>query len=95
MERKYSFVSNRVVKNSKDEEKGKMLVMVPTGTETAHVDYVCPECGFTGHAETAWMRPFAVKCGKCGFVMKLPRLKDEIKKEKKKAKAELERSAGL
>jgi ribosomal protein L37AE/L43A len=93
MESKYRFVTNRVVKNSKDEEKGKMRVMVPKGTDTAHVDYVCPECGFSKHDEVPWARPFAVKCSKCGFMLKLPKLKDEIKKDKKKAKAELEAKA--
>ncbi len=95
MERKYSFVSNRVLKNSNGEEKGRMRVLVPTGTETAQVDYVCPECGLSGRIETAWMRPFSFKCGKCGFVLKLPKLKDEIKKDKKQAKAALEKNAGI
>lgn len=95
MESKYRFVSNRVMKNSKDEDKGKMRIMVPNGSDTAQVDYVCPECGLSKHVETEWARPFSVKCSKCGFVLKLPRLKDEIKKEKKQAKKELEKSAGL
>jgi rubredoxin len=92
---KYKFVSNRVMKNSKGEEKGKMRVMVLSGTETAHIDYVCPECGLGKHEETPWVRPFALKCPKCGFVLKLPKLKDEIKKEKKQAKLEMEKKAGL
>jgi predicted RNA-binding Zn-ribbon protein involved in translation (DUF1610 family) len=99
MENKYSFVSNRIMKNSKDEERGKLLVLVRKGSETAEVDYVCPECGLSAHTETEWIRPFAVKCSKCGFVLKLPRLKDEIKKDKKQAKKqakkELEKNAGL
>jgi predicted RNA-binding Zn-ribbon protein involved in translation (DUF1610 family) len=95
MERKYSFVSNRVMKNSKDEDKGKMLVLVPTGSNNALVDYVCPECGLSKHVETEWFRPFSVKCSKCGFLLKLPKLKDEIKKDKNKAKKELEKKSGL
>ncbi len=99
MERKYRFVSNRLMKNSKNEDKGKLRVMVLNGSGTAQVDYVCPECGFSAHTETEWMRPFAVKCSKCGFMLKLPRLKDEMKKDKKQAKKqakkELEKNAGL
>jgi predicted RNA-binding Zn-ribbon protein involved in translation (DUF1610 family) len=90
MESKYRFVSNRVIKNSKNEDKGKMRVLVPNGSETAQVDYVCPECGNSHHEETPWQRPFSLKCSKCGFILKLPRLKDEIKKDKKQAKAEME-----
>jgi len=95
MERKYSFVSNRIMKNSKNEDKGKMRVLVPNGSDTAQVDYVCPECGLSKHIETEWIRPFSVKCSKCGFMLKLPKLKDEMKKDKKQAKKELEKSAGL
>lgn len=92
---KYKFVSNRLMKNSKGEEKGKMRVIVPSGTETAHMDYVCPECGLAKHEETPWIRPFSFKCPKCGFLMKLPKLKEEIKKEKKQVKKDLEKSSGL
>lgn len=81
---KYRFVSNRILKNSKNEEKGKMRVLVLEGSETAQVDYLCPECGFSKHIETPWKRPFSVTCEKCKFVMRLPRLRDEIKREKKK-----------
>ena len=95
MENKYSFMTNRTMKNSKDEDKGKMRVLVPAGSHTAQVDYVCPECGCSKHVETEWIRPFSLNCSKCGFVLKLPRLKDEMKKEKKQAKKELEKAAGL
>ncbi|MEM5871633.1 MAG: hypothetical protein QW051_02045 [Candidatus Aenigmatarchaeota archaeon] len=87
---KYRFVSNRILKNSKGEEKGKMRVLVLEGSETAQVDYNCPECGFSKHIETKWKRPFSVTCEKCKFVMRLPRLKDEIKREKKLLAKELE-----
>jgi len=86
MERKYRFVSNRILRNKAGEEKGKMRVLIKTGSDTAEVDYSCPECGFSEHRETEWHRPFSVKCGKCEFLMKLPRLKDEIKRDKKKNK---------
>lgn len=87
MERKYKFVSNRVLKNKSEEETGKMRVLVRTGSDMAEVDYTCPECKNTDHAETEWRRPFSVRCSKCSFSMKLPKLKDEIKREKKKGKS--------
>ncbi len=93
MDSKYRFVSNRVMKSSKGDDKGRMRVLVPSGSDNALVDYVCPECGFSSHVETEWSRPFSVKCSKCGFVLKLPKLKDEIKKDKNKAKKELEAAA--
>jgi len=83
MERKYRFISNRILKNSKGKETGKMRVVVKVGSDTAEVDYTCPECGFSEHTEKPWKRPFSVKCSKCGFIMRLPRLKDEIKREKR------------
>ena len=87
MERKYRFVSSRILKNSKEEEKGRMRVLVKTDSDTAETDYECPECGFKEHVEPEWERPFSVKCSKCGFVMKMPKLKDEMKREKKRQKA--------
>ncbi|NIO19237.1 MAG: hypothetical protein GTN76_00425 [Candidatus Aenigmarchaeota archaeon] len=86
MERKYKFVSNRTLRNSREEERGRMRVLVKVDSDTAETDYECPECGFKGHVDAEWRRPFAVKCSKCGFVMRLPRLKDEMKREKKKLK---------
>jgi predicted RNA-binding Zn-ribbon protein involved in translation (DUF1610 family) len=87
MERKYRFISNRVLRNSREEEKGRIRVLVKIGSDTAETDYECPECGHKEHLEPEWKRPFSVTCSKCGFVMRLPRLKDEMKREKKKGKA--------
>lgn len=87
MERKYRFVSSRILKNSKEEEKGRMRVLVKTDSDIAETDHECPECGFKEHVEPEWERPFSVKCSKCGFVMKMPKLKDEMKREKKRQKA--------
>ena len=86
MERKYRFVSNRILKNSKGEEKGRMRVLVKIDSDVAETDYECPECGFREHVDLEWKRPFAVKCSKCGFLMRLPRLRDEIRREKKRSK---------
>lgn len=84
MERKYRFISNRILKNGSGKETGRMRVLVKTGSDTAEVDYKCPECGSEKHLEQEWKRPFSVKCRNCGNLMKLPRLKDQMKKEKKK-----------
>jgi len=86
MERKYRFVSNRVLKNKAEEEAGRMRILVRTGSDTAEVDYECPECSFKEHIEPEWRRPFSVRCSKCSFNMKLPKLRDEMKREKNKEK---------
>ena len=83
----YKYVTNRTLKNKAGEEKGRIKVLVPADSDTAHVDCICPECGLSEHKELPWQRPFSVKCSKCGAVMKIPKLKDEIKKEKKAAKS--------
>ncbi len=91
----YKYVTNRTLKNKADEDKGKIKVLVPNDSDTAQVDYVCPECEFSEHKEQPWQRPFLVICAKCGAKIKIPKLKDEIKKEKdrekRKARAEAEK----
>jgi hypothetical protein len=42
----YKYVTNRTLKNKAGEEKGKIKVLVPNDSDTAQVDYVCPECEF-------------------------------------------------
>ena len=81
---KYRYITNRTVLNKQGEEKGRIRVLVPADSDTAQVDYKCPECGNEEHVEKPWKRPFSVKCSKCGFLIRLPRLKDEIKKSKKR-----------
>lgn len=73
----YKYVTNRILENKKGEEKGKIRVLVKADSNTAEVSYVCPECGFSEETKKEWKRPFSVKCSKCGFLMRLPRLKDK------------------
>ena len=82
----YRYVTNRTLKNKANDDKGRIKVLVPADSDTAQVDYVCPECAFSEHKEQPWQRPFFAKCSKCGAMMKIPKLKDEIKKEKKAAR---------
>lgn len=80
----FRYITNRAVKNKSGEDKGKIKIVVRTGSDTAEVDYVCPECLNSEHIEQTWKRPFSVKCSKCNFLLRLAKLKDELKKEKKK-----------
>lgn len=82
----FKYITNRTLLNRKGEEKGKIRVVVKNGSNTAETDYTCPECGHSEHLNLTWKKPFNVKCTKCGFLVKIARLKDEMKKEKKKHK---------
>jgi peptide subunit release factor 1 (eRF1) len=90
----YRYVTNRTLENRNGEVKGRIKVLVPNDSETAQVDYVCPECGFSAHNEQEWKRPFVVVCSKCGAKLKIPKLKDDIKKDKLRAKKKAEKVAG-
>jgi len=83
----FKYLTNRTLRNKAGEEKGKIRIVVKADSDTAEVDYVCPECVHSEHTEKPWERPFSVKCSKCGFVMKLPKMKSEMKKEVKAASA--------
>lgn len=82
----YSYITNRTLHNNAGEEKGKIAILVRTGSTNAEYKYVCPECGDQRDGQQEFHRPIAVRCQKCGHLMKLPKLKDELKKEKKKAR---------
>lgn len=82
----YKVIANKTLNNRAGEEKGRLRIRVPAHSNTAEGDYICPECGNQGRISQEWERPFKVKCGKCGFLMGMARLKDEIKREKKAAR---------
>lgn len=81
---KFKYITNRTLKNKSGKDSGRIRVLVKADSDVAEVDYICPECSDSRHTNEKWARPFSVKCSKCGFLMRLPKLKDEIKKEKKK-----------
>ena len=82
----FSFVTNRTIADrSGKEDQGRLKAFVKTGSTTLEGEYTCPECKKAGKISQVFKRPIAVKCASCGFVIKLPRLKDEIKKDRKKA----------
>ena len=81
---KYKYITNRTVVNKEGKETGRIRVLVKIDSSIAEVNYKCPECGHEEHVEKPWKRPFSVKCSKCGFLIRLPRLKNEIKRSKKR-----------
>ncbi len=84
--RNYRYITNRTLLNRAGEEKGNIAVMVPNDSDTARVRYRCPECDHSEQGEREWKRPFSLKCSGCGFLIRLSRLKNEIKKEKRLAR---------
>ncbi len=76
---KYSYVTNRTLCNKAGEEKGKLKAFVLTGSDTAEVEYTCPECGHTEQTQQEFKRPLSVKCSKCDATMKIPKLKGKKK----------------
>jgi len=57
------------------ENNGKIRILVIKGEKIAHTEYICPKCGYYGYITKGWKRPFNVKCEKCGFLIKVPKLK--------------------
>ncbi|MBU0898481.1 MAG: hypothetical protein KKB03_03805 [Nanoarchaeota archaeon] len=82
----YKYITNRILKNKAEEEKGFLKTRVPNDSDIAEGMYKCPECENQGKINQEWKRPFSVRCEKCNFLMRISKLKDEIKKEKAKEK---------
>ena len=71
----FKYITNRTILNKAGEEKGKVKAVVKTGTEILEGEYICAECQYEGKVNQAFKRPISVKCEKCGFLMRLPKLK--------------------
>lgn len=82
----YSYVTNRTLRNKIGEERGRLKAFVRNGSSNIEGDYDCPECSSKGKISQAWKRPLTVRCAKCGFLMKIPKMKDEMKRDKKMAR---------
>ncbi|NOZ81924.1 MAG: hypothetical protein GXO63_02120 [Candidatus Micrarchaeota archaeon] len=57
------------------ENNGKVRVLVLKSDSVARTEYICPGCSHHGYTEKEWRRPFSVKCEKCGFLIRVPKLK--------------------
>jgi ssDNA-binding Zn-finger/Zn-ribbon topoisomerase 1 len=79
----FKYITNRTIFNDQGKETGRIAVLVRNGSDDADVKYTCPECEFSEQTKRPWKRPFSLKCSKCGFLIRLPRLKDEMKRKKK------------
>jgi DNA-directed RNA polymerase subunit RPC12/RpoP len=87
------YITTRILANSKGEEKGKVRIIKMAEDTFATVELTCPECGFTESRKENWSVPFTegegknqkfnIRCSKCGFSVKLMKLKKEVKKKQK------------
>lgn len=75
------YISNRELKNSKGEVRGKVRIIKFKEEELARVRYKCPECGYEEEIRLPFKKPFRFSCRRCGFKMKVISLRTEIKKE--------------
>ncbi|MBU0953548.1 MAG: hypothetical protein KKA90_03965 [Nanoarchaeota archaeon] len=78
----FRFITNRVVKSPEGKE-GRIKMLVRVGSDMAEGEYKCPACGDNGKINQPFKKPIMVKCTACSFLMRLARLKDEMKKKKK------------
>jgi transcription elongation factor Elf1 len=84
----FSFVTNRTVASRAGrEDAGRVKAFVRTGSTTLEGDLTCPECGQPSKISQTFRRPLVVKCAGCGETVRLARLKDEIKKDRKRGTA--------
>jgi transcription elongation factor Elf1 len=71
----FRYVTNRILADREGNEKGRIRIMVRTGSDQCEGDYTCPECSSKGRVNQIFKRPLNVRCESCGFLMKLPKLK--------------------
>jgi len=72
------------------ENGGKIRVLVVKGEKNAHIEYICPQCKHTDCVTQEWKEVSkaakiraSVKCAKCGFMMKVEKLKGGKKSKPK------------
>lgn len=74
------------------ENNGRIRALVIKGETEANIEYTCPQCKHSGYKRQVWAAAskgskfrFTTKCDKCGFEIKVPKLKGGPKGKKKKA----------
>jgi ssDNA-binding Zn-finger/Zn-ribbon topoisomerase 1 len=86
------YITTRELQDSSGQAKGKIRILKLAEESEAAAEYTCPECGFAEKRKEIWKEPFIegsgtsqkfnVVCKKCGFKIKLMKLKKEAKKKK-------------
>jgi ssDNA-binding Zn-finger/Zn-ribbon topoisomerase 1 len=79
------YITTRNLENSLGKITGKIRIIKFKEESEANIEYTCPECNFTENKKEVWKKPFSIKCSKCGYLIKVPSLRAEIKKMKKQS----------
>ncbi|MCK4635012.1 MAG: hypothetical protein KAT37_04010 [Candidatus Aenigmarchaeota archaeon] len=77
----YKYHTWRDLEDEDGNKKGELRVLV-LDDGIAHAEYQCPNCKHETMIEQLWKRPFNVKCEKCGQLIRVSKLKDQVKKKK-------------
>lgn len=76
----FRYMTNRTLSNKAGkEDAGRMKAFVRNGSETLEGEYMCPECGNEGKISQVFKRPINIKCEKCGFLIRMSKLKGKRK----------------
>ncbi len=85
------YITTRGLENSSGKANGKIRILKLKEESEANVDLTCPECNNSEKRKEGWGEPFVtgtganqkfnLTCNKCGFKIKLLRLKKEAKKK--------------
>lgn len=87
-----SYHTWRDLSNKDGKYTGKVRILVIKGETKARVEYICPHCLNSSYMETEWFKPFTFDCQKCGKTVKILKLREEFKKDQKKAQKAEERA---
>lgn len=79
----YRYITNRPLNNKAGEPTGNIRARVKTDSDRLEGFYRCPECGFNGKIDQIFKRPINIKCESCSFLLRISKLKDQKKKDKK------------
>ena len=70
------------------ENNGKVRALVVKGENVIHIELICPKCGAYDYHAQEWKKVskgakyrFETKCSKCGFEIKIEKLKGGPKKK--------------
>jgi len=86
------YITSRELENSAGKIAGKIRILKLREESDANVELTCPECSNSEKRKESWGEPFvtgsgankkfALACNKCGFNIKVLKLKKEAKKKK-------------
>lgn len=83
------YITTRILK---EKVIGKIRIIKLKEEVEGNVEYTCPNCGYGEKKKIEWKEPFVqgkgisqtfnLNCNKCNFLIKITKLKKEIKKKK-------------